>query len=106
MRDRTDLVVGSLRAAARALPVIRGNHDEVSRIIAEWMELPPDDAARAYEQVTDTFSTDGTVGPTEQNAYLDLLRATGGMPAETTPVQVFDFTLARRVATELGLPEQ
>jgi ABC-type nitrate/sulfonate/bicarbonate transport system substrate-binding protein len=105
MRDQTDLVVRSLRAAARALPVIRGQNDEVSRIIADWMELSLDDAARAYEQVADTFSVDGTVGPGEQLAYLDLLRATGGMPAETTPAQVFDLTLARRVATELGLPE-
>jgi len=107
LRDQPDLVTRSLRAAARALPVVRDkNNGAVSRIIAEWTDQPLDDAARAYEQVADTFSPNGMAGPTEQAAFLDLLRATAGIPADTTPAQVFDFSVAQRVATELGLPEQ
>jgi NitT/TauT family transport system substrate-binding protein len=106
LRDQPDLARGSLRAAARAFPLVRAGDDRVAPIIAEWIDLPLEDAARAYEQVADTFSPNGISGPADQAAFLELLQATGGMPAGTSPAQVFDFALAQRVAAELGLPAQ
>jgi hypothetical protein len=39
-------------------------------------------------------------------AYLELMRATADAPEDTKPSDIADFTLARRVANELGLPGQ
>lgn len=104
LRDQQPLTIGALRAAARALPLITGQPDLVVSTIREWMELPPEDAARAYEMVADTFSPNGLPTEAQMAAYLELLRATAGAPDTVTADQIADFTLARRVAAELGLP--
>jgi hypothetical protein len=68
------------------------------------MDLSPEDAARAFEMVADTFTPNGLPTDAQMAAYLELLRATAGAPDSVTPDQIADFTLARRVAQELGLP--
>jgi ABC-type nitrate/sulfonate/bicarbonate transport system substrate-binding protein len=104
LREREALVARTLRAAARALPLIPSQRDVVVQHIAEWIDLAPEDAARAYEQVVDTYSSNGLPTEAQLAAYLELLRATAGVPADVTPAQLVDFTVARRVAAELGLP--
>jgi ABC-type nitrate/sulfonate/bicarbonate transport system substrate-binding protein len=104
LRDRTDLVTRSLRAAARALPLITAQPDVVTSTIAEFMELSPQDAARAYEMVADTFSPNGVPSDVQLAAYLDVLRTTSQLANDVPDDQVSDFSIARRVAAELGLP--
>jgi NitT/TauT family transport system substrate-binding protein len=104
LREKTDLVTRALRAAARALPVIAAQREVVVQQIAGWIDLPTEDAALAYDQVADSYSPNGLPTDTQMAAYRDLLVATAGIPANTTPAQLADFTLARQVATELGLP--
>jgi ABC-type nitrate/sulfonate/bicarbonate transport system substrate-binding protein len=106
LRDKTDLVVRSLRASARALPLLRAEREEVIRMIATWIELSPEDATRAYELVIDTFSPNGLPTEAQMRAYLGLMQETANVPADATLDRLFDFTLARRVADELGLPSQ
>jgi ABC-type nitrate/sulfonate/bicarbonate transport system substrate-binding protein len=104
LREQPDKVARSLRAAARALPLIQGQRDLVIQKIGEWMELSPADATRAYELVTDTYSPNGLPTDAQMAAYIDLMRATAGASADTKPADVADFTIARRVASELSLP--
>ena len=104
LREKADLVMRALRAAARALPVIAAQREVVVQQIASWIDLPPEDAALAYDQVADSYSPNGLPTDAQMAAYLDLLVATAGIPASTTPAQLADFTLARQVATELRLP--
>ena len=59
LRDRPALLTRALRAAARAFPFVTGQPDVTTATIAEFMELAPDDAARAYEMVADTFTATG-----------------------------------------------
>ncbi len=106
LRDKTDLVVRALRASARALPLLRAEREEVIRMIAAWIELSPEDAARAYDLVIDTFSPNGLPTEAQMRAYLGLMQETANVPADATLERLFDFTLARRVADELGLPSQ
>jgi NitT/TauT family transport system substrate-binding protein len=106
LRDKADVVAGSIRAAARALPVIRGQPDEVVQIVEGYISLSPEDARRAYEQVVDTYTPNGLPTDAQLAAYLDLLQATAGAPVGTRPEQMVDFTIARRVAADLGLPSQ
>ena len=104
IREHPDKVARSLRAAARALPLIQAQRDLVVQRIGEWMELSPEDAARAYELVADTYSPNGLPTDAQMAAYVDLMRATAGAPADTKPADIADFAIARRVAADLGLP--
>jgi ABC-type nitrate/sulfonate/bicarbonate transport system substrate-binding protein len=104
LRDRPEFVARTLRAAARALPAVRERRDEVIQLIAQWIELPPEDAARAYEQVVDTYSPNGLATDAQLRAYLQLMQETANVPADATLDRLYDFALARRVAAELGLP--
>jgi ABC-type nitrate/sulfonate/bicarbonate transport system substrate-binding protein len=106
LRGRADLVTRVLRGAARALPVIGSQREVVVQKIAEWVELPLSDAGRAYDLVADTYTPNGLPTDAQLAAFLDLLRATAGAPADVKPSDVTDFTLARRIAAELGLPSQ
>lgn len=103
LHDRPDLVRRGLRAAARGLPLITNQRDVVVATIAELMELSPDDAARAYEQVAETYSTNGLPTDSQMAAYLELMRATAGVGPDVTAQQIADFAIARQVAAELGL---
>jgi ABC-type nitrate/sulfonate/bicarbonate transport system substrate-binding protein len=102
--EHPDKVARALRAAARALPLIQTQRDLVVQKIGEWMELSPEDAAHAYDLVADTYSPNGLPTDAQMAAYLDLMRATAGAPADVKVSDVADFTIARRVAAELGLP--
>jgi hypothetical protein len=99
-----DLATRTLRAVARAIPAIARQRDQVIGARAVWLEISPEDAARAYEQVVDTYSPSGLPTDAQMAAYLDLLRETAGVGADVAVGQIADFTLARRVASELGLP--
>jgi ABC-type nitrate/sulfonate/bicarbonate transport system substrate-binding protein len=106
LRDKEDRVLRALRASARGLPLLRSQRDDVIQMIADWIGLSPEDAARAYALVDDTYSPNGLPTEAQMRAYLGLLQETANVPADATLEQIFDFTLARRVATELGLPSQ
>jgi ABC-type nitrate/sulfonate/bicarbonate transport system substrate-binding protein len=106
LRDKADLVQRALRASARALPLLRGQREDVIRMIADWIELSPEDAARAYNLVIDTYSPNGLPTEAQMRAYLELMQETANVPADATVDRLFDFTLARRVAAELRLPSQ
>ncbi|HLH24580.1 MAG TPA: ABC transporter substrate-binding protein [Chloroflexota bacterium] len=104
LREQPDKVARALRATARALPLIQNQRDLVIQKIGEWLDLSPEDAARAYDLVADTYSPNGLPTDAQMAAYLDLMRATAGAPADAKPSDLADFTIARRVAGELGLP--
>ncbi len=104
LRDQADLVERSIRASDRALPVIPSQRDVVTRIIEGYISLSPEDAQLAYDQVVDSYTPNGLPTDAQLAAYLDLLQATAGAPPGTRPEQMVDFTIARRVAAELGLP--
>jgi NitT/TauT family transport system substrate-binding protein len=106
LSEQPDRVTRVLRAAARALPIITSQRDLVVEQIAAIMDLTPEDAARAYDLVVDTYSPNGVPTDAQLAAYMDLLNATAGVPADTDPARLTDFTIARRVAAELGLPSE
>ncbi len=97
------LVARSLRATARGLPVVTAQPDRVTGAIQTFMDLGPKDSARAYEMLADTYSPGGLVSDAQLAAYLDLLRATAGVPADVPVGQIVDLAIARPVAMELGL---
>jgi ABC-type nitrate/sulfonate/bicarbonate transport system substrate-binding protein len=104
LRDHADRVERTLRASARMLPVITSQRDLVVQQIAEWVELEPADAARAYDQVADTYTPNGLPTDAQMAAYMELMYETAGVSPSVPPSQLVDFTIARRVAAQLGLP--
>jgi ABC-type nitrate/sulfonate/bicarbonate transport system substrate-binding protein len=106
LSKRPEAIEGALRASARALPVLRSERDAVVQMIADWVALSPEDAGRAYDFVIDTYSVNGIPSDAQQRAYLALMQETANVPADATLDRLFDFSIARRVAAELGLPSQ
>jgi ABC-type nitrate/sulfonate/bicarbonate transport system substrate-binding protein len=106
LRRKPDVIERALRASARALPVLRSDRDVVVQMIADWIALSPEDASRAYDFAIDTFSANGIPSEAQQRAYLGLMQETANVPADATLDRIFDFALARKVASELGLPSQ
>jgi ABC-type nitrate/sulfonate/bicarbonate transport system substrate-binding protein len=106
MREKPDLIRAALRASARGLPLVHSQRDDVIRMIADWIGLSPEDATRAYDLVADTYSANGIPTEAQQRAYLTLMQETANVPADATPDRLFDFTVARQVAADLGLPPQ
>ncbi len=106
LRDKPEVILRALRASARALPLLHSQRDDVQRMFADWIGLSAEDAARAWELVADTYSANGIPTEAQQRAYLNLMQETANVPADATLDRIFDFTLARRVAAELGLPSQ
>ena len=106
MRKKPEVIERALRASARALPLLRSDRDPIVQMIADWVSLSPEDAARAYDFVIDTYSANGIPTDAQQRAYLALMQETANVPADATLDRIFDFSTARRVAGELGLSSQ
>jgi ABC-type nitrate/sulfonate/bicarbonate transport system substrate-binding protein len=106
LRTKPAVIEGALRASARALPVLRSAREEVVQMIAAWVALSPEDAERAYDFVIDTYSANGIPSDAQVRAYMALMQETANVPADAPADRIFDFTLARRVASALGLPSQ
>ena len=47
LRDQADLLTRTLRATARALPLVTAQRDTVIAVIRDFMQLSPPDAERA-----------------------------------------------------------
>ena len=67
-------------------------------IIARWMNLSPQVAARVYESVRDTYSKNGIPSEEQAKAYLAMLGATAGLKGDDTAAAIFDFAPAAEAA--------
>lgn len=67
-------------------------------IIARWMNLSPQVAARVYDSVRDTYSKNGIPSEEQAKAYLAMLGATAGLKGDVTAAAIFDFAPAAEAA--------
>jgi ABC-type nitrate/sulfonate/bicarbonate transport system substrate-binding protein len=100
-----DEIAGLARSTIRATRFLRepANQEATTALIANWVELPSEDAAAALDRVRDTYSPSGLPTDSQMQLYLDMLRATGAASDDTTVDTVFDFRISRRVAAEMGV---
>ena len=92
-----------LRAMVRGLRFVRERRDDTIAIMAQWLALKPDIAAKSYDLILPGFSQDGVVTDVTMQAIIDLRVQTLGLPRPASLDQVRDFTIAREVQRELKL---
>ncbi|HLH25641.1 MAG TPA: ABC transporter substrate-binding protein [Chloroflexota bacterium] len=108
IQNDADEIAKLVRGIIRGTQYIRdpGHHDEVAGIIARWVDLSPEEASTALDRVRGTYSATATPTDAQIQLYLEMLRATGAATDSTTVDQITDFSIARRVAAEMGVTSQ
>lgn len=101
LRDKPDLVKRMIRGSIKALQFMKANKAGTVSIMAEFLDMPPDEAAELYDLTIDAFIMQGYADDETLRQSLDVLVA-GGEVKEAPPIsQVFDLRLARDAYSEL-----
>ena len=90
-----------LRAMVRGLRFVKERRDDTVAIMAQWLVLKPDVAAKSYELIMPGFSQDGSLSDATMQAIIDLRVQTLGMPRPASLDQVRDFSVVREVQKEM-----
>jgi ABC-type nitrate/sulfonate/bicarbonate transport system substrate-binding protein len=90
-----------LRALVRGLRFVKERRDETVAIMAQWLVLKPDVAAKSYELILPGFSQDGSLSDATMQAIIDVRIQTLGMPRPASLDQVRDFSVVREVQKEI-----
>ena len=83
------------RATLKALKYFKTNRDGTVRIMAKYLELPADKAARVYDETTPAFVSDGTISSDFQDRVLDFELKTIGSDKKIARDKLFDFSLIK-----------
>lgn len=87
-----------IRGMLKGLKFIRENKDETVKIIAEWVNLTPEQASRAYDLVRDSY-LDGVAS--DEDILLDPELTKAGLNKSNMD-KVRDFSLVNEVKKEMG----
>jgi ABC-type nitrate/sulfonate/bicarbonate transport system substrate-binding protein len=100
-----DEIAALARALVRGTQYLRdpANSAAIAGYIANWAELSPDEGRLALDRVRETYLVSGVPSDAQFQNFLHMLAETGAANPGTTIEQVADFTIARRVATEMGV---
>jgi ABC-type nitrate/sulfonate/bicarbonate transport system substrate-binding protein len=90
-----------LRALVRGLRFVKERREETVAIMAQWLVLKPDIAAKSYDLILPGFSQDGYLSDATMQAIIDLRVQTLGLPRPASLDQVRDFSVVREVQKEL-----
>jgi NitT/TauT family transport system substrate-binding protein len=83
------------RATLKGLKYFKTNREGTVRIMAKYLELPADKAARVYDETTPAFVTDGTISADFQDRVLDFELKTIGADKKIARDRLFDFSLIK-----------
>lgn len=86
------------RATLKGLKYFKTNREGTVRIMAKYLELPADKAARVYDETTPAFVADGTISADFQDRVLDFELKTIGADKKITRDKLFDFSLIKGMA--------
>ncbi len=105
LRRDPDELAGLIRGIIRGTQYLSdpAHRDDIVAIIADWIELTPEEASQAFDRVRDTYSPNALPTDAQLQSYLAMLRATGAATESTTAEQLTDFRITRRVAAEMGV---
>ena len=95
------LMRGTIRANQHLMNP--ANSEDVAGVIARWVEIPIEDARTAFDRVRDTYLPASIPTDAQMQNYVNMLRATASAGDDVTVDQLADFSIARRVAAEMGV---
>ncbi len=97
------LVEKFIRGTLKGLRYARGNRAATIPILARNVGTRQDLAAKDYDGGRPAMTADGTVDERMQRSYLELGLRRLGVKDDPSPERIFDFSLAKKIHSELDL---
>ena len=101
IKEKPRVMHGFMRAALKALRLVKQNREVAIDSMMKFSELSRDLAARTYDGMIGTFTTNGLVDEETQKNDLDIVRDVLKINKEASIERAYDFSFARKADSEL-----
>jgi len=101
IKEQPKLMAGFMRATLKALRLVRQNRQGAVDAIAKFSDVKRDLAARTYDDVIGTFTSNGVVDEETQKNDIDIVRLVTDVKKEVPIKSAYDFSFAAQADKEL-----
>src|ERR1044071_1168127 len=101
IKTKPKLMQGFMRGLLKALRLVKQNREVAMDSMIKFSELDRQLAARTYDGMIGTFTTNGVVDEETQKNDLDIVREVLGVTKETSIERAYDFSFAKKADAEL-----
>ena len=101
IKDKPKLMHGFMRALLKALRLVKQNREVAMDTMMKFSELDRNLAARTYDGMIGSFTTNGVVDEETQKNDLDIVREVLKGAKEVPIERAYDFSFARKADMEL-----
>jgi len=101
IKEKPKLLHGFMRAALKALRLVKQNREAAIDSMMRFSELSRDLATRTYDGMIGTFTSSGLVDEETQKNDLDIVRDVLKVTKEVPVERAYDFSFARKADSEL-----
>jgi NitT/TauT family transport system substrate-binding protein len=101
IKEQPKLMAGFMRATLKALRLVRQNREVAIDAIAKFSDVKRELAARTYDDVIGTFTSNGVVDEETQKNDLDIVRQVADVKKEVPINRAYDFSFAAQADKDL-----
>jgi len=101
IKTKPKLMQGFMRALIKALRLVKQNREVAMDVMIKFSELDRQLAARTYDGMIGTFTTNGVVDEETQRNDLDIVREVLNVTKEVPIERAYDFSFAKKADSEL-----
>jgi ABC-type nitrate/sulfonate/bicarbonate transport system substrate-binding protein len=101
IKTKPKVMHGFMRALLKALRLVKQNREAALEAMMKFSELDRNLAARTYDAMIGTFTTNGIVDEETQRNDLDIVREVLKATKEVPIERAYDFSLAKKADSEL-----
>ena len=101
LKSEPALVEKFIRGSVKALLYVQANRPETIGLLSRTLKIKPEIAIRVYEEIRPGLTHDGTVNEAQQKKSLAPFLGIGGTKELPPPQRAFDFSITRKVVTDL-----
>jgi NitT/TauT family transport system substrate-binding protein len=102
IKEKPKLMHGFMRALLKSLRLVRQNREIAMDAMMKFSELNRQLAARTYDDMIGTFTTNGVVDEETQKNDLDIVREVLKVSKEVPIERAYDFSFAKKADSELS----
>jgi ABC-type nitrate/sulfonate/bicarbonate transport system substrate-binding protein len=101
IKSKPKLMQGFMRALLKALRLVKQNREAAMEAMMKFSELDRQLAARTYDGMIGTFTTNGVVDEETQKNDLDIVREVLKVTKDVPIDRAYDFSFAKKADSEL-----
>lgn len=101
IKTKPKVMHGFMRALLKALRLVKQNREVAMDAMMKFSELNRDLAARTYDGMIESFTTNGVVDEETQKNDLDIVREVLKVAKEVPIGRAYDFSFAKKAESEL-----